>query len=239
VQILREKDQPMKLRLFIPVALLMAGLTGCSKNAAPLNSNDSLSVSAEDPIKDVPINATTHYAAGQLAESRGDFENALLQYKFALNADPKFHLPLFRIGCVYAEMKNYPKSVETWRQYLKATKDSATGYSNLAFTEELAGNPAGAEADYKKGIAKDPTNEPCRINYGLMLARNGRIGEATVQLQAVLSPAEVHYNLATVYELQHRKEQAKIEYRQALALDPNFADAREKLASLGDYADED
>jgi Tfp pilus assembly protein PilF len=67
-----------------------------------------------------------------------------------------------------------------------------------------------------------------------MLARHGRIGEATIQLQAVLSPAEVHYNLATVYELEQRKEMAKLEYQEAVASDPNFAEARNKLASLGD-----
>jgi Tfp pilus assembly protein PilF len=60
-----------------------------------------------------------------------------------------------------------------------------------------------------------------------------------VQLQTVLTQAEVHFNLAAVYELEHRPEMAKIEYKQALALDPNFKDAKEKLASLGDLVDEE
>ncbi|HET6248256.1 MAG TPA: hypothetical protein VFE47_11205 [Tepidisphaeraceae bacterium] len=229
----------MNLRIFIPLALLVAGATGCSKtHPAPLSDQANLTVTTDDEIKNAPISATTHYAAGQLAECRGDFANALVQYRFAMAADKTFTLPLYRIGCVFAEMKRYPQSIETWHKYLQATNDSATGYSNLAYTEELAGNPAGAEADYKHGIARDPNNEPCRVNYGLMLARNGRIGEAVVQLQAVLQPAEVHYDLATVYEFQHRMEMAKLEYKQSLTLDPNFADAREKLASLGDMEDD-
>jgi Tfp pilus assembly protein PilF len=89
-----------------------------------------------------------------------------------------------------------------------------------------------AEHNYKLGIQKDPTNPSCRVNYGLMLARHGRIGEATIQLQAVLSPAEVHYNLASVYELQNRKEMALIEYKQALAVDPKFDDARAKISAI-------
>ena len=133
----------------------------------------------------------------------------------------------------YVQLKNYREAVTTWHRYIEVTDSSAFGFSNLALTEELAGIPIDAEQDYKRGIAKEPGNAPCRVNYGLMLARRGRIAEATVQLQAVLNPAEVHFNLATVYELQHRREMAKLEYRRAVDLDPNFVDAREKLASLG------
>jgi Flp pilus assembly protein TadD len=70
------------------------------------------------------------------------------------------------------------------------------------------------------------------VNYGLMLARHGRINEGILQLQAVLTDAEVHYNLAGVYELANRKEQARVEYQQALELDPNMIEAKAKLAQL-------
>lgn len=189
---------------------------------------------AFEQIKDPPIAAETHFAAGQLAESRGGFDDAIRQYRLALLLD-KNHVPsLYRLGCTYAQLKRYPEAVETWNRYIKATDGSPDGYSDLAFTQELAGDPAAAEMNYKNGIARDPRNEACRVNYGLMLARHGRIGEATIELQAVLPPAQVHYNLANVHELQHRNDLAKVEYRKAIALDPKFADARTKLASLGE-----
>ena len=224
----------MTKRIFIPLALVLVGFTGCSRNAPSSRTTPPPSVTVNDTVKDAPINTETHFAAGQLAESRGQADVAVQQYTSALKLDKRHIASLYRLGCVYSAQKHYREAVSTWRRYIEATDGSATGYSNLAYTEELAGNPSGAEADYKKGIAKDPTNEPCRVNYGLMLARHGRVGEATIQLQAVLPTAEVHYNLATVYELSNRKEMAKLEYEEALASDPNFAEAREKLASLGD-----
>jgi Flp pilus assembly protein TadD len=48
----------------------------------------------------------------------------------------------------------------------------------------------------------------------------------------VLTPAEVHYNLASVYEWMGRKEQAKVEYRAALALDPRLSDAQARLDAM-------
>ena len=65
-----------------------------------------------------------------------------------------------------------------------------------------------------------------------MLARLGRTAEATLQLQAVLSPADVHYNLASVLEHQGRKEAAKAEYRKALEPDPTLDDAQTRLSAL-------
>jgi Tfp pilus assembly protein PilF len=115
---------------------------------------------------------------------------------------------------------------------VKATDGSAGAYSNLGFCHELAGNPAEAEAAYKKGIAKDPKNEPCRVNYGLMLARAGRTSDAVAQLQAVLKPEEVAYNVASVYEQQGKRELAREQYRKALAIDPEFKDAKARLSKL-------
>ena len=65
-----------------------------------------------------------------------------------------------------------------------------------------------------------------------MLVRRGRVGEGKLQLGAVLKPAEVHYNLGSLYQAQGRKEQAKAEYREALQLDPQFTDASTRLNEL-------
>ena len=47
-----------------------------------------------------------------------------------------------------------------------------------------------------------------------------------LQLQAALSPAEVHYNLGSVYEQQGKIEQARAEYQEAIKLDPKLIDAQ-------------
>ena len=65
------------------------------------------------------------------------------------------------------------------------------------------------------GLEKDPKNVPSRTNYGLMLARQ-QIAEAVRMWNPVLSDAEIHYNLASIYALDGRKPEAKAEYQKAL-----------------------
>lgn len=183
---------------------------------------------AEDP----PFNAGTRFAAGQLAESQNQPDLALEQYREAIKIDPKHQQSLYRLGVLNTQTKQYPAAIEAWKQYVKVTNGNPTAYSNLAFCLEISGKGSEAEAAYKSGIKKDPKNEPCRVNYGLFLARTGREKEAIEQLSAVLPPAKVHYNLASVYETVGRADEARAQYRKALEVDPEFWEARSRLSRL-------
>lgn len=219
------------------------GLWGCAKNAKPndaaitrlpdsqvqsLNAQHARFEKSEDP----PIAAETRYAAGQLAESQGNPAPAIQQYREALKIQPN-HLPsLYRLGVIYAQLGSHADAIATWQAYVKETQGDASAWANLGFCYELAGNPTEAENAYRQGIAKDPKSNPCRVNYGLMLARAGRTTEAILQLQAVLTEAQVHYNLGSVHEQQGHLAEAKAEYRKAMDLDPNLPEAKSRLASL-------
>jgi tetratricopeptide (TPR) repeat protein len=226
------------LQLLLVVALA-ALLDGCSKPSGAVsgvNADKALAMNQErnafETSEDPPIAAETYFAAGQLAEANNDLPAAVWQYGQAVRLDPKHHRALFRQAACLSQMKKFPEAVACWRKYIEATDHDPRGYSNLGFCYELAGRIDDAEAAYRDGIERDPKSVPCRTNYGLMLARLGRTAEATLQLQAVLTPAEVHYDLASVLEHQGRKEAAKAEYRKALDLDPDLDEAQTRLSAL-------
>jgi tetratricopeptide (TPR) repeat protein len=234
-----------KIALLLSCCLLVgAGAGGCDKNKdaqakhdkeiaqrqkgeAKANSNEKFEKS-DDP----PFTADTRFAAGQLAEAQGNFENAIMQYKAALKLNPKYLDAMFRLGGVYVQTRQFDEAIATWQRYLKATNNSAEGYSNLALAFEAAGRFDEAEKSYQAGIARDPHCQGCRVNYGVMLARRGQTDAAIAQLSAVLQPAAVYYNLGSVCESQGRTEEAKAYYRKALELDPKLRDARARLAVL-------
>jgi tetratricopeptide (TPR) repeat protein len=187
-----------------------------------------------EDVEDPPINADTRFAAGQLAETRGMTDEAIKQYTLALKLNPHHQPTLFRLAALETRLKEYPQAIQTWKTYVIATHGAAAAYGNLGYCYELDGAPNEAEAAYQRGISIDPREESCRMNYGLMLASRNQTDEALEQFQAVLTPAEAHYNVGSVFEQQGRKEQAKVEYRKALALNPNLADAQKRLDALKD-----
>jgi tetratricopeptide (TPR) repeat protein len=211
--------------------------SGCAKDPNQPQNNQQMTEMTRtrndfEREKDPPLNANTHLAAGQLAESQGNIALAAQQYKEALKLDEKNVPALYRLAVVHAELKEFEAAIGTWQRYIKLTNGAAAGYSNMGFAYELSGNTGAAETSYKKGIEKDPQNQACRVNYGLMLARLNRIDDAIAQLSSVLSEAEVHYNLASVYEQRGRNDLARMEYKKAVELDPDLHDAKTRLAAL-------
>lgn len=178
------------------------------------------------------IMATTHLAAGGVAESQGNVQNAIDQYQKAVGVDPKLTDAWFKLAILRARTQQYPTAVEAWKSYLKLAPNDPTGYANLGFTYDLAGKASDAESAYKHGIDLNPTHTASRVNYGLMLIKAGRIDEAKAQFGAVLPPAAVHYNLASAYEQQGKTELARAEYETSLKLDPTFKPAKTRLAEL-------
>ncbi len=225
--------------LLFAFTLLAFYLTGCARyhqgisnvsndNANQLNAQHSKFEKADDP----PFTPATHFAAGQLAESQEATASAIAHYQAALKIDPHHHDSLFRLGILYTKQKSFAHAITAWKQYVKESKNDPTAYANLGFCYELAGHNDDAEKSYLAGIARDQSNTACRVNYGLFLARAGRTEDATAQFKAVLPEAQVHYNLGSIFEQQGKREQAKIEFRQALQIDSNLTDAKTRLAAL-------
>jgi tetratricopeptide (TPR) repeat protein len=223
---------------WVAVGVLLAA--GCDKNRpgdpqddpAPQQEQAKRSSDPFETSDDPPLTASTRFAAGQLAEGQGNTEAAILQYREALKIDPNHQQALFRLGAVLTQNKRFDEALATWQRYLKVTKQAPAAYNNLALCYEAADRTDDAEQAYQAGIARDPKDSSCRVNYGIMLARKGRLEDATTQLSTVLAPAEVQYNLGSVFEQTGHIEQAKAYYRKALELDPRLTDARSRLAHL-------
>jgi len=230
-------------KLAIALAASLALSAGCNQSKKPpeetssskyklLNGSTSDKTDATANTPEPALNVETRFAAGRLAETQGRLDCAAVQYEQALRLKSD-HVPsLYRLGIVQTKMKQFDPAAATWKKYIKATGDIASGYSNLGFCYEMAGNVESAEKAYREGIQRDPKSVPCRTNYGLLLARNNRIPEAETQLTQVLKPDEVRYNLAAVYEQKGAIAQAKAELKKAIEINPGNKEAASRLASL-------
>lgn len=182
--------------------------------------------------KEPPINAESRFAAGGLAESRGDWQRAITQYEESLKLRPDNVETIGRLSVCYAMMRQPEQAIHFGERAVQLSGGSPNAWNNLAQCQEYAEKLQDAEASYRQGIEKDPKNKLCRINLGLLLVRQGRVDEGREQMSAVLPPAEVHFNVASVFELQKKPAEAKAEYQRAIALDPKLTDAKKRLAKI-------
>jgi tetratricopeptide (TPR) repeat protein len=98
-------------------------------------------------------------------------------------------------------------------------------------------NPQAARKAYELCLRTDPDYLEARINLGRLLHMAGRLAEAerVYRVGAKTDPF-IAFNLAVVLEDLHREPDAIAAYREALALDPQFADAHFNLARLYERA---
>jgi tetratricopeptide (TPR) repeat protein len=104
------------------------------------------------------------------------------------------------------------------------------------YTKGLAleeSDPQGARAAYESCLKADPAHVEARINLGRLLHILGRLDEAE-RVYRLAGQAEplLLFNLAVLLEDLDREPAAIAAYREALALDPEFADAHFNLARL-------
>jgi tetratricopeptide (TPR) repeat protein len=98
-------------------------------------------------------------------------------------------------------------------------------------------DPQAARSAYEAALKADPNHLEARINLGRLLHLDGRLGEAE-QVYRFGGQAEpfLVFNLAVLLEDLGREPEAIVAYREALALDPQFADAHFNLARLYERA---
>jgi len=98
-------------------------------------------------------------------------------------------------------------------------------------------NPAAAQIAYEECLKSDPKHLEARMNLGRLLHLSGNLSEAERIYRASASNEPlIAFNLAVLLEDLEREPEAIDTYREALALDPQLADAHYNLARLYERA---
>jgi tetratricopeptide (TPR) repeat protein len=116
-----------------------------------------------------------------------------------------------------------------------AENAAAESYAKAFSLEDT--DPDAARAAYQACLQADPEHLEARINLGRLLHLAGRLGEAEQMYRsAPRGEPLLTFNLAVLLEDLDREPEAILAYREALALDPQLADAHFNLARLYERA---
>ena len=109
---------------------------------------------------------------------------------------------LYNLGNTYKEMRSYAEAEACFRQALGINPGDTLAYNHIGTIEFLRGNYKNAFEEYRKGLRSDP-NHPF-----------------------------IHFNMARLYRLLSRDDDAESEYIAAIKSRPNWLKALSELASL-------
>ena len=185
--------------------------------------------------KDVPepeVQPFTHFAAGQLLEGKKQIHQAIMQYRKALDLNPKFLGAHNRLAICLDKIGQHTEAESAFRRAIKVDPKLAYLRNNLAFSLMAQKRWGDSERELHKALKLKPDYQRARVNLGIVMSRLARRDEAFQQFQMVLGDARAHYNMGLLDKAGGRYAQAAESFRNAIALEPNLTAAKIQLQKL-------
>lgn len=158
--------------------------------------------------------------------------NEAIQYN---NENPEIYYKLCNAN---RKIKNYSESIKQCKRAIELKPEEGKYYVALGDLYTDLQNPIESKQQYKNAVDIDPRNVQAHTKLGILQAKDKEYENSIKSLQTALSLEEgnpdIRYNLALVYELEGELEQAKLEYKKVLAINPDHAEALNNLQILGE-----
>ena len=185
--------------------------------------------------------AKGYYLKGRLYAASGDTSLSVSSYQTAIEVDPNYYDAYIEVGLLYAGKQHTlaeeyynsaidlkPKSIEAW--YNKAMFLQETGYKSPA-------NYTRAFACYDTILKIDPKFSAANFNKGfiqLVYLRDysKAISDFTEAIRLFPQYYQAYYNRGLAQEKLGRLKEAETDYREALAIKPDYTDAAVALSRI-------
>lgn len=176
-------------------------------------------------------------AAAQELEQKGNGPDAIKQaialYEKARALDPEGTGSVGRrLAVLYDLVGDFSKAQAEYEPLLRASPTDAALLNDVGYSYYCRGDLKAAENYLRQAVQHEPELKAAWLNLGLTLSAAGRFDEGFQSFLKAGSEAEAHSNRAFVLAAQGKVEEAKAEYRKALALEPGLSTARVSLERL-------
>jgi tetratricopeptide (TPR) repeat protein len=171
----------------------------------------------------------------------GEFEQAMLHYKAALQRDEMNLEAHNNLGSLYLGRNLLEEAAREFQRVVAIEPKYATAHVNLAATLFKLGRFDSAAAEARTALQLEPRNGDAFVNLALAQKGSGQPGDARTSLRRALEidahNAAAHYNLARECEENGEVARALDHYRQFLQYagpeqDAYAQDVRSRISSL-------
>jgi len=232
----------LRTPLYLTGAILCLSIVFCAGLTWKTN------IMFQDPLKvwqrvvDIsPKHARGYANIGMTLVALGRYDEAEKNLIKAVGFDTTGISSLNNLGVIYSKTKQYDKAIELYKKIIGFNHNYVPAYVNLANTYADMGNVGLAIETYREGYKYNQHNFETLLNLGKHLAFSDP--ENTEQLREaleLLTQAEkindkhpvIYYAKAIAFLNLKDYNQAKINFRRTLTLNPDFKEARQALEKI-------
>ncbi len=181
-------------------------------------------------------NPEGYFLKGMIYKDLKDTSKAISSFQTAESVDPKYKDAVIQLGLLYSA-KHDPIALKYFDKAFDIdTTDVFPLFAKGVYYQDSKDYEA-AKAEYHNVILHNRDYENAYFNMGYVLMQQDSLEKAYHQydLLTQISPAnaEAYYNRGLCNELMGKKEQAIMDYKQALVFDSQYEEPREGLKRLG------
>ncbi len=183
-----------------------------------------------------PKNIEIYKSLGEFYLARKDALKAKDIYKFLCELAPNDPQAHFLLGVAYGELKEYVLCEKAIRKSLELKPDYAQALNHLGYTlVENNRNLREAERLIKKAIKLEPNNGAYLDSLGWLYYKRGRLKDSQKLLERAIEvfPDPVIFDhLGDLFLKAGNKQQAVINWKESLKLDPGQETVRKKIEGV-------
>jgi tetratricopeptide (TPR) repeat protein len=181
-------------------------------------------------------NSIAHYGLGNALFQKGMVDEAVVQYRKALEINPDYAKACNNLGNALLQQGKVDEAIAYLQRALEINPDFADTHDILGNALLQKGNVAEAITQYQVALQIKPDNAEACYNLGNARLHQGNVAEAITQYQRALQIkpdfADAHNNLGTALLRQGNVAEAIAQYQRALQIKPDKAELQNNLAWL-------
>lgn len=173
---------------------------------------------------------------GNLYNERGDFDNAVMFHKKAIQVIPQEHRSYLNLGCDYEGMGMLDRALMYYEKSLRCKPNYAKAHFNIGNIYVQKGEYDKAITAYRGAAQNDDFHIGARNNLGNIYFDKGLYEKAKEKYEEVIEinpyqPAP-YSNLANALNQLGYYEEAVLEYKRAIEMAPGNADYHSELGAV-------
>ncbi|MFC1699992.1 tetratricopeptide repeat protein [Candidatus Omnitrophota bacterium] len=179
--------------------------------------------------------AQSYVNLGLLYLQAGKSNQALALFERAVAIDPRYPEAYNNLGVAQEHQGQLDQARQAYQTAAQIDSDYADAYYNLAILEVTTGRTEQAVTLFEQAIAVNPKHASAYYNLGIVYKNSARPIEAIAMFEksiAIQPQADAYNSLGEVYAALGEREQARVQFKRALELQPDYQKALDNLGLI-------